>query len=105
VVLIPDRRTGSTEIDSRSPPRHHFVGSSAAWAKRRRRRHHPAGEVGRRPWSGVTAAAARSPPDRPLRLRDGPQKLLGVAVRRSITRDLRNLNRVFGGRPRPSGRW
>ena len=30
--------------------------------------------------------------------------LLGVAVRRSITRDLRNLKRALEGRPRPSGR-
>jgi uncharacterized membrane protein len=30
--------------------------------------------------------------------------LLGVAVRRSITRDLRNLKRVMEGRPQPSGR-
>jgi uncharacterized membrane protein len=30
--------------------------------------------------------------------------LLGVAVRRSITRDLRNLKRVLEGRLRPSGR-
>jgi hypothetical protein len=30
--------------------------------------------------------------------------LLGVAVRRSITRDLRNLKQVLEGRPRPSGR-
>jgi uncharacterized membrane protein len=30
--------------------------------------------------------------------------LLGLAVRRSIARDLRNLKRVLEGRPRPSGR-
>jgi uncharacterized membrane protein len=30
--------------------------------------------------------------------------LLGVAVRRSIARDLRNLERVLEGRPRPAGR-
>ena len=30
--------------------------------------------------------------------------LLGVAVRRSITRDLRNLKRVLEGRPQPSSR-
>jgi uncharacterized membrane protein len=30
--------------------------------------------------------------------------LLGVAVRRSIARDLRNLKRVLEGRPRPSSR-
>jgi uncharacterized membrane protein len=30
--------------------------------------------------------------------------LLGVAVRRSIARDLRNLQRVLEGRPRPAGR-
>jgi uncharacterized membrane protein len=30
--------------------------------------------------------------------------LLGVAVRRSITRDLRNLKQALEGRPRPSGR-
>ena len=30
--------------------------------------------------------------------------LLGVAVRRSITRDLRNLKRALEGRPLPSGR-
>ena len=30
--------------------------------------------------------------------------LLGLAVRRSITRDLRNLKRVLEGRPQPSGR-
>jgi uncharacterized membrane protein len=30
--------------------------------------------------------------------------LLGVAVRRSITRDLRNLKRALEGRPQPSGR-
>jgi hypothetical protein len=30
--------------------------------------------------------------------------LLGVAVRRSLVRDLRNLKRVLEGRPRPSGR-
>jgi uncharacterized membrane protein len=30
--------------------------------------------------------------------------LLGLAVRRSITRDLRNLKRVLEGRPLPSGR-
>jgi uncharacterized membrane protein len=30
--------------------------------------------------------------------------LLGVAVRRSIARDLRNLKRVLEGRPRPAGR-
>jgi hypothetical protein len=29
--------------------------------------------------------------------------LLGVAVRRSIARDLRNLKRVLEGRPRPAG--
>ena len=29
--------------------------------------------------------------------------LLGVAVRRSITRDLRNLKRVLEGQPQPSG--
>jgi uncharacterized membrane protein len=30
--------------------------------------------------------------------------LLGLAVRRSIARDLRNLKRVLEGQPRPSGR-
>ncbi len=30
--------------------------------------------------------------------------LLGLAVRRSITRDLRNLKRALEGRPQPSGR-
>ena len=30
--------------------------------------------------------------------------LLGVAVRRSITRDLRNLKQALEGRPQPSGR-
>jgi hypothetical protein len=30
--------------------------------------------------------------------------LLGLAVRRSIARDLRNLKRVLEGRPLPSGR-
>ena len=30
--------------------------------------------------------------------------LLGLAVRRSITRDLRNLKRILEGRPLPSGR-
>jgi hypothetical protein len=29
--------------------------------------------------------------------------LLGVAVRRSIARDLRNLKRVLEGRPQPAG--